>query len=279
MNYYFIGGKINKMTHEINPVELSALEQKLILPDNEVVAVVHPAIAQAIHASLIYWDTRDREKGRHEGNEDDYLLDPAKIRQDRAKKTAGPDYYGPFFDIKKINNCYGTKVGSTFLGLYGVIGEVDLVPDSELVGVAHIPKEVFQIVEAYQKQDNLARFYREFFRQTEGNEWKGRQWNIKVKESRINLESVGNLPFISPVYNWKVEKIRGNILEDGRPLEEQVADYEAALKRFIQRLDAHVHFLFPGTTLIPITPEYAKIHYARLQSGQISLAGLLPTKS
>ena len=266
------------MTQEpITPVGLSALEQKLILPNNEVVAVMHPAIAKAVHQSRIYWDTRDSENGRHQGGEDDYLLNPAQFSPDRAKRTAGPDYQ--YMLDKKLNNSYGIKVGTTFLGMYGAIGEVNLIWESELVGVVHIPKELFQFVESFQRQEDVARFYREFFKQTEGDEWKGRQWNIKAKESRIDLEKVVNVPFILPQYNWKVEKVRRSILEDGRPLEEQVADYESAVKRFIQRLDQYVHSLFPGAALIPITHEYAKLHYNRLQSGQISLAGMFPSKS
>ncbi len=241
--------------------KFDSIENKLTVNGGEVVAVVHPDIAKAIHDSRTY-------KGKIGGTLSYLVGEEWALTSKGIEKTEGPD-----------SRDGSVKVGKTYLGLYGSIGEVDLFKPYagivSLVGVVHIPKQILPLIGVFKDEKGVTEFYESFFKQTEGDEWKGNQWNIKVKECEVDVNKVKGLPFISEKgYNWKVEKVRNDIFEDGRPIEDQLVEYELAVKKFIIRLDEYIHNLNPITAGKKITPEAAKVHYNKLQKGEVKMIGM-----
>lgn len=237
--------------------DLAAIVNKLTVPEGEVVAIVHPDIANAIYRAWKYKSTGE------------IIKDDSRFVPDKSTHTDRVN------SILAKNNI---KVGNTYMGMYGAIGEIELTMaggDPSLVGVVHVPKPIFPIVELFGGgPEALKDFYKDFFKQTEGNEWKGNEWNIREQHSDLDVEQFQGIPFIFPQgYNWKLEKIRAKVFDDGRPLEQQVTDYESAVKRFIARLDQYIQTLNPAAAGSSVTPDSTKIYFEKLQTGEVKMPG------
>ena len=233
----------------LTTTDITTIENKLILPENEVVAVVHQDIARAIYAARTIKDLKFGEHVQFDGYvPDTHDLYRACMRAERH-----------------------VKVGQTYVGIFGTIGEVELGSEytsANLIGMVHIPRQLLPFVEIF--VDDMKGFYKEFFGQVQGGDWRGGIWNIKQAESSIDAPDLEELSFVSKRgYYWKLEKAKSDIFEDGRPLEEQVTDYETAVKGFIKRLDAYVAQFQPNCQ--DITHETAKAHYDNLQRGDVRL--------
>lgn len=229
-------------------------KELLVLGEGEVVATIEPYTADILHKA--------REYSRKERDSRTLVDNP---------HGQGRNCVGPEGDKNTL------KVGRSFLGFYGAVGEVNLFMPStsnpSLAGIVHIPQKTFPLIELMAGEDGLRAFYRDFFSQTEGKEWEGRRWNIRELYSKFKPDEIKGIPFASPDnYNWKLEKTQSQIFEDGRPLELQVTDYEGAVKRFITRLDSHVHSLNPRSTG-PIDYNLAKQRFADLQQPNVKLIG------
>ena len=75
------------------------------------------------------------------------------------------------------------------------------------------------------------------------------------------------------IFFWKLERSASDIFSGGKYLPEQVAEYTNAIKLFVQRLDLRVAEYLSKVTgkRTDITPEYAKAHYAAIQSGKLKM--------
>lgn len=236
---------------------LAGIEQKIMLASDSRVATLHPAVAEAIYRHMKFRSLDEPIKG------DDTLPIPA--RASHAETSA-------------LEKGHYVKVGQTHVGIYGALGEVLLEEspaDEEkvsLTGLVHVPQKIFPLVEFLKGADGMRRFIDEFFTQTKGTEWKGRTWNIRKQHSYIDVSAIPGVLFLAAEgYCFKIEKVRRRIFNDGRPLEQQVAEYEQAVKDFIQRIDNYVFSINPFSPGTELTHDIARIHYEQMEQGQMGL--------
>ena len=225
------------------------IESKLILPKGEVVAIVEPELASALYHATTHTIDKPATKSSGSG----------------TSNTSSPRR-----ESYSENNI---KTGNTYIGLYGAIGVVEITRPYtsvvSLVGTVHIPKQTFPLVELIKGAQDTEQFYHDFFRHTDDSEWKDKHWNIRDHHSTIDREQVDAAFIHDRGYHWKIEKVANDIFKDKRPFEQQLKEYEQAVKQFITRLDHYVHMLNPRND--PITPEYAQLRFTKLQIGNMPM--------
>lgn len=240
-----------------NADALAGIEKKIILASDARVAILHPAVAEAVYRHMTFRSFDEPIKG-------DSTL-PYPVRASHAETGS----------LEKGNYI---KAGQTYIGIYGALGEVLLEEspaDEEkvsLTGIVHVPQKIFPLVEFLKGADGMRRFIDEFFGQTQGTEWKGRLWNIREQHSYVDVNAISGLPFLAAEgYCFKIEKVRRRIFSDGRPLEQQVIEYEQAVKDFIQRIDDYIFAINPFSPGTELTHDMAHLYYQQLEHGKMGL--------
>ena len=149
--------------------DLEGITNKLTVRENDVLAVVHPKIAQSIHdgIELITKDepfvqTSDVRIRPYEGR---YMVIDS-INTDSAIPISTDESGKP-------TNKYPNKLSSEMIyGFFGEIGYVDLIQQKgfpKLIGIVHIPRRLVYLIGAAKGDEGIENFYNEFCNETEGN--------------------------------------------------------------------------------------------------------------
>ena len=248
--------------------ELSDIVDKLRTPEGEVIATLHPDIANFIHSNIHLDIPGDvHEEMVDTGGVETRVMDGKYQFKDVPAKE---DY-----SVTSTNPAdKNVRISEMYHGFFGEIGYVDMIIQNgrpKLVGVVHMPRRILPLVEFAVGERGLEQFYKEFARETQGEQWKGYQWNLR--NHRSNLKLPEELGFVNEHFFWKLEKPVSDVFTQGKYLPEQAAEYTGAIKSFMQRLDIKVAEYLSKVTgkRVDITPEHAKIHYDSIQSGKIKM--------
>lgn len=248
--------------------ELSDIVDKLSVPDDETIAVVHPDVANIIHKNFRLGEPAEFDKAMIETSRV-----PTRVMEGRYPFKDKPHEYT--YSVRSTNpEDKNVRLSNMLYGIFGEIGYVDMIIQNgrpQLVGIVHMPRRILPLVEFAVGESGLEQFFNDFARETEGEKWQGYQWNLRNHKSEIKVPE--ELGFVKEHFFWKLEKSATDIFKQGKFLPEQVAEYADAIKSFMQRLDLRVAEYLSKVTgkEMDINPEYAKAHYAAIQSGKLKM--------
>ena len=246
------------------------LESKLILRENDVLAVVNPRVAQVVHDGIRLATTSDPSLMGPEVKpklyEGKYMV--VDIPEDESLIPVSTDQSG------NPTSKYPNRLASEMVyGFFGEIGYVDMVQQRgspRLIGIVHIPRRLVYLIGAMKGDGGLERFYKEFCMEQEGDRWKQHRWNLQSHPTEFDKKVLQALPIEGEQYYWKIEKTESDVFKDGRPLIEQLADYQATVREFVTRLDNHIWRLRPDASPTDaITPEIARERFTAIQQGNL----------
>lgn len=249
---------------------LESIVNKLSVQDGEVLAVIHPKIAQAVHDGIRLATTGDPS-----------LMGPEvkpRLYEEKYMVVDHPDEESLIpvsTDVSgKPTNKYPNRLaGEMIYGFFGEIGYVDMIQQRgspRLIGIVHVPRRLVYLIGAMEGDIGLERFYKEFCKETEGARWREYRWNLQSHPTEFNPDVIKGLPIEGEQYFWKIEKAESDMFKDVRALPEQIATYEATVRNFIIRLDNHVWRMRPGAAPDEvITPEMARDRFAAIQRGTV----------
>ena len=246
------------MTDDKALAKIEHLEQMLVVPEGQVVAIVHPQVAEAIYEGMNYLKPEN-------GGETQRPLflggNSISIQKNQDGKT-----------IMRQNP--GTLLaGETVLGVYGAVGQVYVTRthnDATLSGAVYIPRRVLQMAQLALDDDGL---YAELLKnigreEVEGNPFSydarsrgSRQvvWDITSQTVDLDQTLVGNVPFLQKGYYWKVQSPDTSIFDNPiRNLDEQVRACTDILKDYISQFDAYIAAIDPRRRGEEITPDIAR---------------------
>lgn len=249
--------------------DLESITNKLTIKENDVLAVVHPRIAQAVHDGIELITTREPS-----------LMGP-EVKEQKMEKYMYVDRPNeealiPISTDGSGNptNKYPNRLASEMIyGYFGEIGYVDMIQQRgspRLIGIVHIPRRLVYFIGAMEGDEGLETFYKEFCKETKGDRWKNHRWNLQAHPTKIEKEVIKGLPIEGEQYYWKIEKSESDIFKDGRPLPDQIVDYKTTVRDFIRRLDNHVWRLQPEINPDDkITPDVAKQRFEQINKGKV----------
>jgi len=250
--------------------DLESITDKLTVREDDVLAVVHPRIAQVVHDGITLV-TSDKPmisgpevKARpYEGR---YMFSDSPQEESLIPVSTNQDGR----PTKEYPN---TLASEMVYGFFGGMGYVDLIQQRgspRLIGIVHVPRKLVYLIGALEGDNGLEEFYKQFCMETEGDRWKNHRWNLQSHPTEVDKEVLRMLPIEGEQYYWKIEKPESDMFKDGRPIPEQIAEYVATVRDFIRRLDNHVYSIRPGGSLEDtITPDMAKVRFEAIQRGDV----------
>ncbi len=250
--------------------DLESIANKLTVREGDVVAVVHPTIAQAVHDGIRLATTGDptimNPEVKPKPYEGRYMV--VDVPDTESLIPVSTDEHG-----KPTSEYPNRLAGEMVLGYFGEIGYVDMIQQRgspRLIGIVHIPRRLVYLIGAIKGDEGLERFYEEFCRETEGDRWKGYRWNLQAHPTELNSDALKGLPIEQESYYWKIEKGESDIFKNARPVAEQIGDYETAVRSFVTKLDNHIWMLQRGMSPdAVITPEAAQARFGALKIGML----------
>lgn len=248
------------------------IEDKLILRENDVLAVVNPGIASTLHDGIRLLTTSkpalsgpDVKARPYEGK---YMVVDSPEHESLIPVSTD-DAGNP---TAKYPN---TLASEMMYGFFGEIGYVDLIQQRgtpRLIGIVHVPRKLVYFIGALQGDSGLEDFYKTFCKETEGSRWAGYIWDLKAHPTQFDESALGSLPIDKEQYYWKIEKSERDIFTDRKPLTAQITDYVSAIREFMTKVDNYVYGLMPGLpTGSMITSDIAKARFMAIRDGNVRL--------
>ena len=170
------------------------LESKLILRENDVLAVVNPRVVQVVHDGIRLATTSDPSLMGPEVKpklyEGKYMV--VDIPEDESLIPVSTDQSG------NPTSKYPNRLASEMVyGFFGEIGYVDMVQQRgspRLIGIVHIPRRLVYLIGAMKGDGGLERFYKEFCMEQEGDRWKQHRWNLQSHPTEFDKKVLQALP-------------------------------------------------------------------------------------
>jgi hypothetical protein len=248
---------------------LAVIENKLVLPEGEVVAHLDPRIAGAVYNSMDISGSHNCLGYSSSSQKLDFLYFP--------------------FKSEYMNGNKGIRVGEMVFGIHGAIGETHLENKHhpKITGIVHIPFYIMPMVELIcsgkdnnKYRDFLSQFLTSEFpeekanayTQTHGMGGARLRWNLDATKSSI--DAIEGVSFLPVEYHWRLVSDGDCIFDLGESdFDAILKPHTEALKEYIANLDAYLAVNNPMSQKDEIDHEFAKRRYNDIQLGNVKLLG------